>query len=158
MVAVTVAPVVMRALYRRYSTAESIEASAMKLPRVRLTVRLLMVAVAVVGVSLGLIKRRFEFLQVADHHDSRISVSMDGGITSQGNIHHQNGRGDFIFDEPLIVLIPKGVSEDEMRRRMLTARRRLEANQDWHKAMRRKYQLAASRPWLPVASDPPEPK
>jgi len=28
----------------------------------------------------------------------------------------------------------------------------------WHAALRRKYEDAASRPWLPVKSDPPEPK
>lgn len=28
----------------------------------------------------------------------------------------------------------------------------------WHERMRRKYELAASRPWLPVNPDPPEPK
>jgi hypothetical protein len=27
----------------------------------------------------------------------------------------------------------------------------------WHEQMRRKYELAASRPWLPVDSDPPPP-
>jgi hypothetical protein len=28
----------------------------------------------------------------------------------------------------------------------------------WHDEMRRKYELATSRPWVPVESDPPEPK
>jgi hypothetical protein len=28
----------------------------------------------------------------------------------------------------------------------------------WHDKMRRKYELATSRPWLPVEPDPPEPK
>ncbi len=29
---------------------------------------------------------------------------------------------------------------------------------DWHEQMLRKYQMAASRPWLPVVPDPPQPE
>jgi hypothetical protein len=29
---------------------------------------------------------------------------------------------------------------------------------DWHRRMQKKYERAALRPWLPVASDPPEPE
>jgi hypothetical protein len=30
--------------------------------------------------------------------------------------------------------------------------------QGWHDKMRRKYELASSRPWLPVEPDPPQPE
>ncbi len=32
------------------------------------------------------------------------------------------------------------------------------ATQEWHRALRDKYEDAARRPWLPVPPDPPGPK
>ena len=51
----------------------------MRLTRPRITVRRLMIAVAVAGVGLGLIARRERFRRVADHHHRKV---MDGIDTS----------------------------------------------------------------------------
>jgi hypothetical protein len=100
----------------------------MKLPR--FTVRRLMVAVAIVGLTLGfevIRRRRVAFLEIARLNDNTASVLRSELSES---------------DEP-------GPHGDPITMRRLA---------DYCDAMRKKYELAARYPWLPVEPDPPEPQ
>ena len=86
----------------------------MPFPRVRFTVRRLMVAVAIVAVVSAMLIRAAWFRALSDHHRSRI------------------------------ILV--GPPSPQLERTL------------YHMEMSNKYAKAASHPWLPVASDPPEPE
>ncbi|MGO9467679.1 MAG: hypothetical protein ACLQIB_24625 [Isosphaeraceae bacterium] len=91
----------------------------MRLPRMQLTIRRMMIAVAVVGVAFSIpvaLRRRSEAF-------TRISQS------------HFRAANALIFAacRPGTVIF-------------------------WHIQLGQKYQAAASRPWLPVESDPPKPE
>ena len=103
----------------------------MRLPRVRLTVRRLMVAVAVVALCLTAWsywdrrdERYFEFAVKAMSHTT-LAVA------------YETGR-------------PIGSLRERARVNPRKAA--------YHAALARKYEYAASRPWLPVLPDPPEPE
>ncbi len=110
----------------------------MRLPRVRITVRGMMVTVAAVA---GLLAwgnhRRNSFIQRAEWHRSRkfynseLSVRVSNDSTSRLWWVDSNGA---------LWLSAKLVQKDQ-----------------WHSAMAAKYSRAARRPWLPVLFDPPEP-
>ena len=109
------------------------------MPRVRFTVRGMMVAVAIVGMACGgeLIRRRRNYyLNEADTY----------------------AYGERIFresaDEPLEGCRAGQVSREAQ------ARFKVEtlATADHYAALKRKYARAARYPWLPVAPDPPEPE
>ena len=99
----------------------------MRLPRVRFTVRGLMVAVAAVGLVLGVYatcrsrSARFHALMIS--HESRAMELLDEA--------------------------PPGADA--------AVRRRFHTRLDWHETMYAKYERAARHPWLTVAPDPPEP-
>ncbi len=102
----------------------------MKLPRVRFTVRRMMVAVAVVGTAFGssvVLWRRAERFRrlAADHGMFRVRVN-DGPECSMW----------FKVD---------GDTTSPVR-------------DEWRRALAEKYDRAARYPWLPVAPDPPEPE
>jgi hypothetical protein len=103
----------------------------MPLPRVRFTVRRMMVAVAITGVTLGFhswsTRRSDAFATLWIHHYCKAT---DSGIEME-----KAGR--------------KG---DAARAALL--RRRM----DWHCDMWRKYGHASRYPWLPVPPDPPGPE
>jgi hypothetical protein len=99
----------------------------MQRPRVRFTMRRMMVAVAVLAVVFGLYKRRETFLALADYHNKGEKCA---GFSTFGRMHWVNQHGE-------------GVTE---------------AKSDWHVQLAEKYRGAASRPWLPVEPDPPEPE
>jgi hypothetical protein len=96
----------------------------MHLPRFtpRFTVRRLMVAVAIVGIVLGVtIERRDRFRRIAVHHRAefqKLASRMKAG---------SHEESDWL---PI----------------------------EWHESLARKYKRAACYPWLPVATDPPEPE
>src|SRR5262245_40028901 len=98
------------------------------LSRVRLTVRRMMIAIAVVatllGVGLELIRRRERFLRISVEH--AVEAAMEGTlvVTDQG---------------PAYV----GVKTEKGR---------------WHEFTHQKYEYLGRRPWLPVPPDPPEPE
>ncbi len=106
----------------------------MRLPRVRFTVRRMMVAVAIVALLLAWmqmqkrmveLRKSYEF-QSALHGGEEV-VEREGGLF----IRFRGGRREV---KP-------------------NARRAA-----YHAAMRRKYERAARYPWLPVAPDPPMPE
>ena len=103
----------------------------MPLPRVRFTVRRLMVAVAIAGLIWGsglfILRRSERFRWLERHHDMRTS-------------HH-------IITTPYYTALWNGVGE-----RVSPGKAR------WHVEMARKYDFAARFPFLPVPPDPPEPE
>jgi hypothetical protein len=91
-----------------------------------------MIAVAIVGVGVGAyswLERRSErFQEVASYHEAE-----------QGNGY--------------------AMGTDEICRRINRCGKVVSPQADvWHREQAIKYRLAASRPWLPVDQDPPEPK
>jgi hypothetical protein len=103
----------------------------MRLPRVRFTVRRLMIAVAVVGISIGCaVGRRTAFLARAEGHRVRSGVFV-----------YHNADGTSLWE-----IVGRDGS------------RISEARRSYHKDMLWKYQRAARYPWLPVWPDPPEPE
>ena len=104
----------------------------MKPPRVRFTVRRLMVAVAIVGVLLWMTllgKRVRAFRWMAEYHAAhRMKYPITGSPGAA----------------------PRGV---DSRGELVSAER-----DRWHAALAAKYSRAARSPWLPVEPDPPEPE
>jgi hypothetical protein len=104
----------------------------MQRPRLRFSVRRLIVAVAIVGILLGvwlgLERRRERFRELSDRHEVQAQLC------------------------EVRVFISKIERKPEA---WLAGNK---ARFEHHLAMMRKYQQAARRPWLPVAPDPPEPK
>ena len=93
----------------------------MRLPRVRFTVRRMMVLVAILGLMIAAFERRQRFGWIASEHRAHVPKHM-------------------------FPTKPVGMGDKEWR------------PLEWHESMARKYEYAASHPWLPVAPDPPEPK
>jgi hypothetical protein len=100
----------------------------MRLRQLRITVRGMMVSVAIAAIALGLVARSRRFYRMALYHDAR---TISTGLEKDG-VRLPGGFDD--YSEP--------VSQ--------------EAN-DWHHVMAVKYEWAARHPWLPVGPDPPEP-
>jgi hypothetical protein len=108
----------------------------MRLPR--MTTRRWMIAVAIFGALAGLgvaLERRREGLEALalEHQSKMMGLGVGSGPPS--------GLG-------LLGWAPD--------RRSLTPSER--ARDEWHFRMMSKYRTAASRPWLPVEPDPPEPE
>jgi hypothetical protein len=105
----------------------------MRLPRVRLTVRMMMAAVAVVGVllwtTLWLGGRVRAYRWMAEYHAAyrwKVALPVTPGS------------------------VPRGV---DFRGEVISAER-----DRWHAALAAKYLRAARYPWLSVEHDPPEPR
>ncbi len=111
----------------------------MPLPRVRFTVRRLMVAVAVVGLALWLGKgliRHWRYRSLAAAYATKESLARrlsTGDVTATSSTLFATRPGE----QPVTSVM---------------------ANRDYYAAMREKYERAARSPWLPVAPDPPEPE
>src|SRR3954466_12764246 len=108
----------------------------MRLPRVRFTVRRMMVAVAIFGASLWYCemgRRSKNFLAMADFHRLKAEI-FRGRVESAAEL----------------------TSIDPIRMGDIMGRdRRLEHH---HSELGQKYEHAAHYPWLPVEPDPPEPR
>src|SRR4051812_5953995 len=112
----------------------------MRLPRVRFTIRWLMIAVAIVGLVLGgeIIRRRqWAYRTSVAYHASeegRMLLLLGGGFTH-------------------------GTDETGKRQRMQIGRNldREQVRQRWlhHSVMKDRYQRVARFPWLSIRSDPP---
>ena len=99
----------------------------MRLPRVRLTVRGLMVAVATLGITLGVfVERRERFQRERDRHAPGMITTVHGRVYDY--------FGHEVLDERLYAT--------EVR---------------YHVHMFHKYDSAFRYPWLPVRPDPPAP-
>jgi hypothetical protein len=105
----------------------------MRVPKFR--IRTLMIAVAVLGIAFGglsglqrMDQRRQRLRALARNHLQRSIVSR---LTLEGSVAHRAAKAD-------------------------TERYRLRA--EYHHILNLKYEYAARHPWLPVSSDPPEPR
>jgi hypothetical protein len=106
------------------------------MPRFRFTIRRMMIAVAIVGLTLGLAglwRRSKDLRRLAEEHDnleqSILPVVIDAAST------------------PSDPRLPQGASI-----------RSLLCQAEYHRKLSRKYWRASARPWLAVEADPPEPK
>jgi hypothetical protein len=114
----------------------------MRLPRVRLTVRRLIIAAGVVEAAAGAeaLRRRAEgFRELARYH-----ASEEVALLGQARLW-ESGPGVGCAD-----IAPDATPEESAR----ACRRRAA----YEAGLSRKYGRAAARPWLPVAPDPPEPR
>ena len=95
------------------------------LPRIRVSIRLVMILVAIAAVLCRLVpeQRRKRFLILAQSHESQIARDLLG-----------DQRG-------LIGLSPSG--------KVVTA-----GESSWHEAMAERYRTAAKSPWIPLGPDP----
>lgn len=126
---------VCRVNHRRLLTIECMEALALRFPRARFTLRQLMAGVAIIAAILWVVERRERFRRIAQRH----GIEMTTICT------------DLEF---YLVACPRqgeAVAERERLTRPLLGFLR------YHYEMVDKYERAANRPWLPVASDPPPP-
>lgn len=119
----------------------------MRLPRIRMTTRRWVAAVAVIGLMIGLmigggvrLKQRGDYLlSLARSHQKEVASS-----TARGEALKSRLGGT------------SGMSDEEIMHLYRTYERMMD-RADHHAAMARKYERAARYPWLPVAPDPPEP-
>jgi hypothetical protein len=136
------------------------------MPRPRFTIRRMMVAVAVVGASLGFIQLR----RLAKNHDVRAAhhARQEAALRAcLDTVREEVDDGGYrlTFDEgtvfasgvtskaPLPFGLPGRGVEGAYRTR--DGWSRLAA---WRGELRRKYERLARYPWLPVAPDPPIPE
>jgi hypothetical protein len=105
----------------------------MRVPKFR--IRTLMIAVAVLGIAFGglaglqrMDQRRQKFRAMAQNHLQRSVINR---LTLEGSVAHRAAKAD-------------------------TETYRMRA--EYHRALNLKYDYAARNPWLPVSSDPPEPR
>jgi hypothetical protein len=135
----------------------------MKLQRLipRLTIRRLMVAVAVVAVAFGYrnaVRRRetFEFMAMFHRQEMEACRGYLDGVT----VLSTGGDGKTTYRR----MVPTGPDPfiAEVRSRgfgvELFERASLNRREAYHAALTAKYERAARYPWLPVAPDPPEPE
>ena len=105
----------------------------MKLPRVRLTIRRLMIAVAIVamlaGIAIEISRRRARFHELAVHYRRMERNTFHRGYYISATLEE--------FEE---------------------YSRRWPRLKPYYTEMTGKYELAERRPWMPVAPDPPEPE
>jgi hypothetical protein len=108
------------------------EAPAMRLSRVKFTVRRCMTAVAIVGAILGswleVERHRDRYLDAARYHASYVRRI---GFGSLAGLHWINENHE---------LLPPDWSY---------------AREGWHRSLMQKYRTAAERPWLSIEPDPP---
>jgi hypothetical protein len=160
------------------------EVQVMRMPRVRFTVRRMMVAVAIAGVVTGIAvlkKKRDGFLERARFHamveqsgleiaESFFAVAgafrefADGAMPADSLprlVVHPTSRPDdeYVFipqHDPPAETDSGQLEQDGSGIAAIAFRNR--ENAAWHGALKRKYERAARYPWLPVAPDPPEPE
>lgn len=105
----------------------------MRLPRLRFTVRSLMVAVAILGV-LALVFRSYETNRRKVRFDALANYHRMMEVTTAVERYGPDGAGHNVHST------------------LATPRSQFHNQMSW------KYENASNQPWLPVESDPPEPK
>jgi hypothetical protein len=135
----------------------------MRLPRVRFTVRRMMIAVAVIAILCGVglqIRRAIRLSRLSAEYAQQAAKYAEFESTwRQSERHHREREQELrkLVDDPR-----QGVDGPEFWRRQA----KIEADQaeklkplvEFHATMKAKYQAAARRPWLPVDPDPPWPE
>src|SRR4051812_4701110 len=129
----------------------------MRLPRSRFTVRRMMVAVAIIAVSVGVPvgmahSRAQAARELAGRYRERAAFHRREaawllGMARSGSILMADTREDGIWRTPKIS------QAEEERRFSRWPSNRIKARAAWHSAVARKYEDAALDPWWPVAPD-----
>ncbi len=107
----------------------------MRLPRVKLTLRSMMVAMAVPEAVLWIAERKLRFQHLVEYHSSRSEADIVCCVT----------------------LVTVG-GEQTALVESATGTPTTHARRDWHRVLREKYEKAAHSPWLVVAPDPSRPE
>jgi hypothetical protein len=108
---------------------------AMRLPRAKLTLRSMMVVMAMLAVVFWVAERRLRFQRLAEYHFLRSSADIVCCVV-------------LLTDDGKETNLVEGG----------TGRPTTSDRADWHKRLHEKYEKAARSPWLAVASDPPRPE
>jgi hypothetical protein len=106
----------------------------MRLSRVRFTLRLMMVAIAVLTPPCWFAERKLRFQGLAEYHSLRSEADIICCVTLVTDDGKQTALVESATGTPTTL-----------------------ARRDWHRVLREKYEKAARSPWLSVAPDPPRP-
>jgi hypothetical protein len=128
----------------------------MRLPRVRFTVRRLMIAVAVVAILCGVglqIRQTIRFSRLAARY-------ADDGLFWRRQERNHRALGEKMRTASVDPEQGSGAAEFWRPYIEFQAERaeKIKVLADYLAMMKVKYQAAARRPWLPVEPDPPEPE
>jgi di/tripeptidase len=131
----------------------------MRLPRVRFTVRRMMIAVAVVAVLIACSFQAVRLHRNYQHYSWRVefhTTMEQGDLTLASSL---NNLAD-VLSSGASRLAGRGFGEEMGQRAKKhfreAERRRVSAK--YHAQMKAKYEAAARRPWLDVEPDPPPPE
>jgi hypothetical protein len=115
----------------------------MRLPRVRFTVRWLMVAVAIVALA-------FPLFRMARFYRMHLHAALS----------HREWEKFHALELKNVALTEYAPSVSPQRRREMTEQSisRARNRQRYHAELKRKYERAATHPWDPVEPDPPMPE
>jgi hypothetical protein len=138
----------------------------MRLPRLRFTIRWMMVVVAIVALALGSTLWGLKMRRLAHFYAVRASMSkqletkhrgLEARVTREiqeiEKLQQEIGEPRPVTDEPSFA----SISAKQMRR-VLEAVAHTKKLADHHATLRRKYERAARYPWLNIEPDPPEPE
>ena len=117
-------------------------------PRRRFSVGGMMIAVAVLGVGLGLFLRLVRLDRVSREHLARTLEASSSTVSWE----MKRLQWEYRLRDPSAKLTPEEGAA--IRLEMAKASR----ERDYHEGLRAKYARAIPQPWLPVAPDPPGPK
>jgi hypothetical protein len=144
---------------------QTFQESAMRRPRFRL--RTLLIAAAVVGLSVGVLtlrQRSAEYRERAALHAEEKRKHMEL-VNFCGYLQNQFENGFICVDEYIRLVRPSaqdladyrgGATEAiELARKELASER---AGASYHENLKRKYDRAARYPWLSIEPDPPAPE
>ena len=112
-------------------------------PRLRFTLRAALIVVALLGLGMGLL----DLGRLRGVYQARALFHAERERTHRQTIENVLARIERIARDP----------DQAPAYRVIKSLQTKNPSADYHAAMRDKYQLAARRPWHPVAPDPPEP-
>jgi hypothetical protein len=131
-----------RVIWRCSLPVRALKASAMRLHRPRLTIRLMMVVVAVAALALAVEATRRRMADLSSAYIGRArAYERKALLASMNALVSESAVNEGRPPNPRY-------AEWSIRYRRLS---------EFHLAMKRKYERAATRPWLPIAPDPAPP-
>lgn len=128
------------------------------MPRIRFSIRSLMIVVALTAIALGLVQRRAAFQRTAHDHAQR---ELYNDLLPQFIFRHASDEDFVVEDLPGggFTVRPADTPEATKRfeyRRSKVQRAKLLAN--YHGLLKRKYEKAAATPWILLGPDPVPPE
>lgn len=123
----------------------------MRIHRVRFTLQRMVLAVAVLALIIGALRivwLRNGYQKAAVYYAAMEKLQRD---------LQRFGEEDARAEEELALAFGQKVS-GEQKEQQATEARGMQRLADWYAELKRKYERAAARPWLPVDPDPPPPR